>query len=1219
MKNQEIPYKDVLAELNKTRNQLEKLKKIHRFCNQDRDQLRFELGERIKELKCHNAISQAMFRHDTTLDEVLAEITRILPDSWQFPDRAHARISIREKHYASSEAEQTEPMMKQPVMVEGKSVGEVVVFYSGTTNIQAGHVFLKEEHDLLFSVSERIGNFIGKLDKERSMQQQQERYISFINALPDSMTITDTEGNIEFISPSVVEMFGLSSPEEANGRNILMYINENEIPKAMERLNALRLSGEMTVEEFIAVKQDGTTFPIEVNGNLIKNENGIPEKVVFITRDISQRKKIEQKLKKNENRFKQIASQSHTIIWEVDANGLYTYVNSISKVVWGYEPEEIIGKLHFYDLHPEEGREEFRKMALGVFDKKGKFSNIPNQIVTKSGKIIWVSTNGTPVTDENNNLTGYRGSDNDITLQREAEQKIRYSEEKFRSIFENVQDVYYEATTEGILLDISPSVSDLTRGQYNREELIGQSITKFYIDPADRVTFFNNLRKNGKVSDYELILRNRDNSATFVSITAKLVVSQDEFPDKIIGSMRDISERKIAEQALKKSEANLKYAQQIARMGSWHMNPISGETHWSENHYRILGYKTDEKNIDFDWFLKHVYPEDHHIIDDGLKLITKHRKPVTLEFRMLTNDNRLIWIEDNISPIFDGDKLIELRGSIIDITERKATEQKIKRQNDRLNAIIKANPDMVFILDRQGKYKEFYSSSVEELKHANETIVGNSLHSFFNQEQVNSHIARIDKCLNEKRLISYEYTMLENGNTEHFEARLVPFGSDEVLAQVRNITEKKMQDIEVLKLSMAVEQSPVNVMITDLDGRIEYTNRAFTYTTGYSREEALGKNPRILKSGKTSEAVYKDLWKTITSGKNWKSEWINRRKNGELYWEDVFISPIIDENNNLINYLAIKQDITERKSMDEALKKREDSLNDAQEIAGMGSWEFNLHNQQVNCSKNHFRLMGFKPYEVDFTYDLFRSLVHPDDLSRIDASFDIFEKSKKPVMMEIRLLMPDKSVKWLETHLVPEFENENLVKLNGVSLDITEKKRAEAEILELNASLEKKVKERTAQLAETNSKLLSEIGHRRKTQKELDVEKTRLAGIIEGTNVGTWEWNVQTGDIVFNKRSAEIIGYSLSEITPATSESWLKLTNSADGKKSQSLIDEHFSGKRPYYENEIRVKHKNGSWVWILDRGRVSKWSDDGRPLLMSGTHQDITERKKMKNWKNFC
>ncbi len=123
-------------------------------------------------------------------------------------------------------------------------------------------------------------------------------------------------------------------------------------------------------------------------------------------------------------------------------------------------------------------------------------------------------------------------------------------------------------------------------------------------------------------------------------------------------------------------------------------------------------------------------------------------------------------------------------------------------------------------------------------------------------------------------------------------------------------------------------------------------------------------------------------------------------------------------------------------------------------------------------------------------------------------------------------------------------------------------------------------------------------------------EQERLRGIIEGTNIGTWEWDILTGKTVFNERWAEIIGYSLAEITPTTIETWGSFCHPDDLKKSEELLQRHFDGLDEYYQLEARMRHRDGRWVWVLDRGRVISRTPEGRPQVMMGTHQDITRQK---------
>ncbi len=137
-----------------------------------------------------------------------------------------------------------------------------------------------------------------------------------------------------------------------------------------------------------------------------------------------------------------------------------------------------------------------------------------------------------------------------------------------------------------------------------------------------------------------------------------------------------------------------------------------------------------------------------------------------------------------------------------------------------------------------------------------------------------------------------------------------------------------------------------------------------------------------------------------------------------------------------------------------------------------------------------------------------------------------------------------------------------------------------------------------------------ELDLMQETHRALERERARLSAIIGGMNVGTWEWNVQTQETVFNERWAEVLGYTLAELAPISLETRTRLTHPDDLAASAALLQRHFAGELEYYACEARMKHRDGHWVWVLDRGQVATWTAEGKPLLMFGTHQDITAQK---------
>jgi len=201
-----------------------------------------------------------------------------------------------------------------------------------------------------------------------------------------------------------------------------------------------------------------------------------------------------------------------------------------------------------------------------------------------------------------------------------------------------------------------------------------------------------------------------------------------------------------------------------------------------------------------------------------------------------------------------------------------------------------------------------------------------------------------------------------------------------------DITERKQAEEELKKLSQAMEQSPASVVITDLKGTIEYVNHKFCEVTGYTFEEAIGQNPRILKSDHTPPSVYRELWKTIKAGHEWRGEFQNKKKNGELYWESATISPLKSADGSTAYYLAVKEDITERKQMEESIREKEARFRGYFEYSQVGMAVTSPTKGWVEANDQLQKMLGYTLDELrQMTW---AELTHPDDLEADAKQFE---------------------------------------------------------------------------------------------------------------------------------------------------------------------------------------------------------------------------------------
>lgn len=251
--------------------------------------------------------------------------------------------------------------------------------------------------------------------------------------------------------------------------------------------------------------------------------------------------------------------------------------------------------------------------------------------------------------------------------------------------------------------------------------------------------------------------------------------------------------------------------------------------------------------------------------------------------------------------------------------EKKLLEGKLFLQNiyDTVN-------HSVFVIDvlPDGSYRYKSINRLHEVRTGikNETISGKTPEEVLAPDVAVAVKAHYDQCVHKGSSIAYEETHMFKGKLTWWRTVLNPVRNDaghiyRIIGTSTNSTEHKQTEEKLKTLSFAIQQSPTVVVITDPEGNIEYINPTFTGHTGYTEEEVIGQNPRILKSGLMEDRVYEEFWKTILAGNVWHGEFHNKKKNGELYWEDAIVSAIVNQKGVITNFVAVKEDITEKKKL----------------------------------------------------------------------------------------------------------------------------------------------------------------------------------------------------------------------------------------------------------------------------------------------------------------
>ena len=253
--------------------------------------------------------------------------------------------------------------------------------------------------------------------------------------------------------------------------------------------------------------------------------------------------------------------------------------------------------------------------------------------------------------------------------------------------------------------------------------------------------------------------------------------------------------------------------------------------------------------------------------------------------------------------------------------------RRIRRKNEQeialLSFALSNVRESAYLIDAEGRFEFVNDEACRSLGYSRAALLGMTVPEV-DMDMPEEHWGAHWEELRTKRSLTFEgrhqtrdgEVRFVEVNANYFEYGGRPFN----LALVRDITERKHAQEAVQKLSHVVDQSPVSVIVTDTLGAINYVNPKFCEVTGYSRDEVLGKNPRILKSGTMSKEVYVDLWRTLAARRDWRGELCNKRKDGSVYWELAVISPMVDAGGNVTNYIAVKEDITVRKRLENEMR-----------------------------------------------------------------------------------------------------------------------------------------------------------------------------------------------------------------------------------------------------------------------------------------------------------
>ncbi|MBM3435005.1 MAG: PAS domain S-box protein, partial [Bacteroidetes bacterium] len=643
--------------------------------------------------------------------------------------------------------------------VNGKIDGVILVFRKQTEDRKAHKALLKE--------------------KETASQ--------YFNIAGVIMLVLDRDARIKHINRRGCEILGYEPGEIIGMDWIASFIPAGDkqlISNAFQEI----INGKIQINEYLenpVLCRDGEEKLIAWHNAVIRDDDGNITGTISSGDDITIRRQVEEALRESEEKYRSLIENMLDAVIIIGFDGLIQFYNpSVLNLYGGTKEFNPIGQSIGEFLYPES---LLSAMTNLVKVKNGEKISAIYQLIKADGKLAWVDTLSTKIQ--------YRGKEgalvilHDITEQKLNEESLRLSEERFAKAFKsNPAAVIITRQADGLIIDVNESYQRMFG--YNREELIGQTGIGLNIfdDPDLRNDVISQLQITGAVRNYETKLRSKQGDQLSVLLSVEKIEINRE--SCLLSIVHDITERKNAEDKLIESEQ---------RYHSF-INTHSDLIFVKDENFRYIVvndalagfFNKSKEEILFKTDFELRNKETAGLCYTSDKEVTETKARVRLQ-------------EKVGDRVFEGIKFpVQLKGGITgvggivqDITDRKKAEDKLVESSNRINAILDTMPDMMFIIDNKGTFIEYFSRSKENLGLPPENIIGNNISALFSPEEVKRHLSVYRKALDNGTLETLEYQLTQKGKELYFEAQITPFGTNQVLCIVRNITERKRMEEEI--------------------------------------------------------------------------------------------------------------------------------------------------------------------------------------------------------------------------------------------------------------------------------------------------------------------------------------------------------------------------------------------------------------------------------------
>ncbi|MDY6987061.1 MAG: PAS domain S-box protein [Thermodesulfobacteriota bacterium] len=787
-------------------------------------------------------------------------------------------------------------------------------------------------------------------------------------------------------------------------------------------------------------------------------------------------REMEAAVRKCEDKYRHLEANIPGMVYHYalhpDGTHSFPYANALTRQLFDIDPEDLMadGTLLSGLIHPgdrERRDESIKESAETLQPWRQELRHIVN------GEVRWHECMARPELQPNGDIL-WDGIMLDITERKRVEEALSDSEARHRQVVEAMNDALALADADGVLTYVNPRFLEMLAKE--AEEVIGCKFIDFLDETNGRIWVKEQARrKEGISTTYELELTRGDGDRIFVVASGAPLWDEEGQYTGSIGVLTDVTALKQAEKHLKKYQKMLDESQRLAHVGSWELDLHTDALVLSDEVYRIFGYGPQAIQLSFEGFIRGLHPEDQ-------KRILRHHKETLrtkvfeeIKYRVIRPDGAVRWISAT-GTVFTGAGGTPARivGTVQDITQRRHYEERLRM----FQFSVAQAPDGVFWIEQDGAFSYVNEQACRSLGYDREELMGLRLWELdpdFSEERWARQWEELG------RLGTKTFETIHRHKDGHvfdveISAKHIFFGETEFhVAFARDITDRKraqgaLKD-EAMRRRILVEQSSDGIVVLDEKGKVYEANQRYADMLGYSMEEVYQLHVWDWDTQWTQEQLG-EMIRTVDEGGD-HFETRHLRKDGTSYDVEISTNGAVCGGQKLV--FCVCRDITERKRAEEALRQSEALLNATQRLIKVGGWEWDVGKETMYWTKETYRIHDFDPDEIEAGSEehISKGLAcyEPQDRAVITSAFEDCVKEGRSYDLEFPFTTATGRNIWIRTTAEPVMDEGHVVKVVGNIMDITERKRAEAEKAKLETQL------RRSQKLETIGTLSGGIAH----------------------------------------------------------------------------------------------------------------------------------------------